>query len=176
MCRQCFDAVGWAAWRASGLKKLSGVVLAWLSVWSEVQMICIWSSWCHYHPIISCSSRNQNGLPLWCSLTQLVLEKGRPLNKCSSSSSSSSSNIDNFERINWKILCFCSHCFWLQQVKDDIYGCWSISLNWCWLALLNASCTVFMLNCIYDMYVFVRYVKVDCVRVPRIATWGPYWG
>jgi len=25
-------------------KKLSGGVLAWLSVWSEVQMICIWSS------------------------------------------------------------------------------------------------------------------------------------
>jgi len=25
-------------------KKLSGEVLAWLSVWSEVQMICIWSS------------------------------------------------------------------------------------------------------------------------------------
>jgi len=22
-------------------------MLAWLSVWSEVQMICIWSSWCH---------------------------------------------------------------------------------------------------------------------------------
>ena len=25
-------------------KKLSGEALAWLSVWSEVQMICIWSS------------------------------------------------------------------------------------------------------------------------------------
>ena len=24
-------------------KKLSGEILAWLSVWSEVQMICIWS-------------------------------------------------------------------------------------------------------------------------------------
>ena len=26
------------------VKKLSGEVLVWLSVWSEVQMICIWSS------------------------------------------------------------------------------------------------------------------------------------
>jgi len=26
------------------VKKLSGGVLAWLSVWSEVQMICVWSS------------------------------------------------------------------------------------------------------------------------------------
>jgi len=34
---QCFDAVGWAAGRASSRKKLSGEVLAWLSVWSEVQ-------------------------------------------------------------------------------------------------------------------------------------------
>jgi len=25
-------------------QKLSGEVLAWLSAWSEVQMICIWSS------------------------------------------------------------------------------------------------------------------------------------
>jgi len=36
-------------------------VLAWLAVWSEVQMICIWSSWCHCHPIISCFIKFQNG-------------------------------------------------------------------------------------------------------------------
>jgi len=36
------------------VKKLHGEVLAWLSVWSEVQMMCIYSSfWCHCHPIIS---------------------------------------------------------------------------------------------------------------------------
>ena len=35
-------------------KKLSSEVLAWLSVWSEVQ-ICIWPSWCH------CSSKIQIG-------------------------------------------------------------------------------------------------------------------
>jgi len=34
-------------------KKLSNGVLAWLSVWSMVQMICIWSSWCHCHPIVT---------------------------------------------------------------------------------------------------------------------------
>jgi len=28
--------------------------VGWLSVCSEVQMICMWSSWCHCHPIISC--------------------------------------------------------------------------------------------------------------------------
>ena len=40
-------------------------------------------------PIISCSSKIQNGLPFWCRPTQIVLEK-RPLNGCSSSSSSTS--------------------------------------------------------------------------------------
>jgi len=39
-------------------------VLAWLCVWSVVQMICIWSSWCHCHPIISCFTNTQNGLTL----------------------------------------------------------------------------------------------------------------
>jgi len=36
-CLQCFDTVDWAVGRASGLQKLSGGVLAWLYVWSEVQ-------------------------------------------------------------------------------------------------------------------------------------------
>jgi len=47
-------------------------------------MLCIWSSWCHCHPIVSCSSKIQNGLPFWCQLTQVVLEK-RSLIGCSSS-------------------------------------------------------------------------------------------
>ena len=45
-CLQCCDAVGWA----TVCKKLSGGVLAWLSVWDEVQ-ICIWPSWCHCHSL-----------------------------------------------------------------------------------------------------------------------------
>jgi len=57
------------------LKKLSDVVLAWLSVWSEVQMICIWFSWCHCHLIISCFSKIQNGLPFGCRFTQVVSSK-----------------------------------------------------------------------------------------------------
>ena len=63
------------------ISPLSDGVLAWLSLWSVVQMICIWSSWCHCHPTISCFSKMQNGLPFWCWLTQVVLEK-RPLNVC----------------------------------------------------------------------------------------------
>jgi len=67
-------------------KNLSGELLQWLSVWSEVQMMCILPSWCHCHPIISCPSKIQNGLPFWCRLTAVVLEK-KPLNRCSSSNS-----------------------------------------------------------------------------------------
>jgi len=76
-------------------KNLNSEVLVWLSVWSEVQMICIWSTWCHCHPIISCFSKIHNGLHFWCWLTQVVLEK-RSLNGCSSSSNSSkmAHNID----------------------------------------------------------------------------------
>jgi len=52
------------------------VVMYWRGyLWSEVQMICIWSRWCHCHSIISCSSKVRNGLPFWRRLTQLVLEK-----------------------------------------------------------------------------------------------------
>jgi len=70
-------------WRQEGhsaCKNLSGEVLAWLSVWSEVQMICMWSSWCHCHPIISCSSKIQNDLHFWCRLTQVSWNKGNWMN------------------------------------------------------------------------------------------------
>jgi len=42
---------------------LSDVVLAWLSVWSEVQMTYIWSSWCQCHSVIS--AKIQNGSSFW---------------------------------------------------------------------------------------------------------------
>jgi len=41
-------------------KKLSGGVLAWLSVWSEVQT-CIWPSGCHYHSLSLASVKIQIG-------------------------------------------------------------------------------------------------------------------
>ena len=60
---QCFDTVGWEAGSAySPQKNLSVEVLAWLSVWSEVLMTCIWSSWCHCHPHHLCFRKIQNGL------------------------------------------------------------------------------------------------------------------
>ena len=63
-------------------KKLSGEVLAWLSVWSEVQT-CIWPSWCHCHSLslALASVKSRLVLPFWYRLTQVVPEKG-PLNGC----------------------------------------------------------------------------------------------
>ena len=69
--------------------KLSDEVLVWLSVLSEVRMVCIWSSWCHCHPQTPSSLASLKSRMVWpfrYQLTQGVLEK-RPLNGCSSSSS-----------------------------------------------------------------------------------------
>ena len=53
-------AVLWRCWlggrkRTRPVKNFSDEVLAYLSVWSEVQMACIWFSWCHCCLIISAS-------------------------------------------------------------------------------------------------------------------------
>ena len=44
-------------------------MLTLLSVWIEVQMICIWSSWYQCHPSLSCFTKIQNDLPFWYRLT-----------------------------------------------------------------------------------------------------------
>jgi len=59
-CLKCFDVVGHQK-SMRPVKKLSDELLAWLSVWSEVQMICIWSSWCHCHHVIFCFIKIQIG-------------------------------------------------------------------------------------------------------------------
>ena len=61
-------------------KKLSGRVLEWLSVWSEVQT-CLWPSWCHCHSLSLASVKSRLVLPFWYRLTWVVPEKG-PLNGC----------------------------------------------------------------------------------------------
>jgi len=59
----------WHCWLGSRkgirpVKKLSGGVLAWLSVWSEVQT-CIWPSWCHCHSLSLASVKSRLVLPVW---------------------------------------------------------------------------------------------------------------
>ena len=64
---------------------LSNEVFVWLSVWSMVQIVCIWSSWCHYIPKPHHLLPHLNPtvvLPFWYRFTQVVLVN-RPLNGCS---------------------------------------------------------------------------------------------
>ena len=74
-------------------KKQSGGVLAWLSVWSEVQT-CIWPSWCHCYSLSLTPVKSRLVSPFWYWLTWVVPEKG-PLNGCSSSSSALPTYTDN---------------------------------------------------------------------------------
>ena len=66
--------------RHPACKKLSGGVLVWLSVWSEVQT-CIWASWCHCHSLSLASVKSRLVLPFWYWLTRVVPEK-KPINGC----------------------------------------------------------------------------------------------
>jgi len=85
MLRYAFNAfmllVGWQEGHPA-CKNLSGGVLAWLSVWSEMQT-CIWPSCCHCHSLSLASVKSRLVLPFWYRVTWVVLEKG-PLNVCSS--------------------------------------------------------------------------------------------
>jgi len=47
-------------------------VLAWLSVWSEVQT-CIWPSWCHCHSLSLALVKSRLVLPFWYRLTHFIL-------------------------------------------------------------------------------------------------------
>ena len=62
------------------VKNLSGGLLAWLSVWSEMQT-CMWPSWWHCHSLSLASVKSRLVLPFWYRLTRVVLEKG-PLIGC----------------------------------------------------------------------------------------------
>ena len=62
------------------VKKLSGGVLVWLSVWSEVQT-CIWPSGFHCHSLSLAPVKSRLVLPFWYRLTRVVPDRG-PLNGC----------------------------------------------------------------------------------------------
>jgi len=77
VCDSFFVLVGRQEGRPAS-KKLSGGVLAWLSVWREVQ-VCMWPSWCHCHSLSLAPVESGLVLPFWCRLTWVVPDKG-PLN------------------------------------------------------------------------------------------------
>jgi len=77
-------SVLWHCWLGSrkGIRpvKKNGGVLAWLSVWSEMQT-CVWPSWCYCHSLSLASVKSRLVLPFWYWLTWVVPEKGL-LNGC----------------------------------------------------------------------------------------------
>ena len=78
-----FSALTLLAGRQEGhpaCKKLSGGLVGWLSVWSEVQT-CIWPSWCHCHSLSLASVKSRLVLPFWYRLTRVVPDKW-PLSGC----------------------------------------------------------------------------------------------
>jgi len=82
-CYFAFSALTLLVGRQEGhpsCKKLSGGVLAWSSVWCEVQT-CIWSSGFHCHSLSLASVKSRLVLPFWYRLTRVVSDKG-PLNGC----------------------------------------------------------------------------------------------
>ena len=56
-CLQCCDVLVGRQEGHPACKNLSGGVLAWLSVWTEVQT-CIWPSWCHRHSLSPASVKS----------------------------------------------------------------------------------------------------------------------
>jgi len=78
----CWLDIGKSIWH---VKKLSVDMIVRLFVWSEVQVVCIWSSWCH------CIPKPHNLLPHlnpdWFYLSGTGFLEKRLLSGCSSSSS-----------------------------------------------------------------------------------------
>jgi len=56
------------------VKNMSGGMLAWLSVWGEVQ-ICIWPNWCHCHSLSLAPVNPDWFLPFWYRITRVVPDK-----------------------------------------------------------------------------------------------------
>jgi len=83
LCLFAFNAltllVGWQEGHLA-CKKLSGGVLAWLSVRCKVQT-CIWPSGFHCHSLSLAPVKSRLVLPFWYRLTWVVPDRG-PLNGC----------------------------------------------------------------------------------------------
>jgi len=94
-------------------KKLSGGVLAWFSVWSEVQT-CIWPSGFHCHSLSLAPVKSRLVSPFWCRLTWVVPDRG-PLNGC---------------------VCVFCHLFRPTSLKSSIVMCY----NTIWLTYLLTDC------------------------------------
>ena len=104
-CLQCFDAVGWAAGRASGLSKTerwgAGVVIC-LERGADLHM----AQWIPLPLTVSCFSKIQIGFTFLVPLTRVVPDKG-PLNRCVSVCVICDSVTKITVSVNLSIICMC---------------------------------------------------------------------
>ena len=114
------------------VKKLSGEVLAWLCVWIDVQMICTWSSWCHYHPHHFLIHYN----PEWFYLSRAWFYLSRA----------------SVPRLSWKRGCWPGVCYCAQvySVYDEETG-YCQGLSFLAAALLLHVCTTLVVLHIFHL-------------------------
>jgi len=126
-------------------------VLVWLSVWSEVQIVCIWSGWCQCHPKTTsslASFKSRLVLPFWYCLTQVVLEKGL-LNGCSVVISNMYCYVDS---ATWKLSAVETCCSYPLRFFGNFSNCR-------WEGTLNNSCT--FIFCCCDLLFFCWHAKLS---------------
>ena len=136
----------------------------WLSVWCEVHIVCIWSSWCHCVPEPHHFLPHLN--PDWYGLTQVVLEK-RPLNRGSSSSSIGHIKFllhycghfyEKASKWLWKIT-YCNYDWCITDAYSLICCSYIFTTNMCvWNAL-----SYFLLVILY-FFVLAPFVRCCCLE------------
>ena len=113
-------------------------MLAWLSVWSEVQT-CMWPSWCHCHSLSLAPVKSRLVLPFWYWLTRVVPEKG-PLNVCVYSDVAWKFYMSEISQMShaclwqWKLcdclfLQICIRMAYNELILSHLYRCWRYHLH-----------------------------------------------
>jgi len=128
-----------------------------------MQMVCIWSSWCHCHPVISCCIRIQNGLPFWYPLTKVVLESS-PLYECCFLENTATGLMANYSVFVWQSLPFSCEARLVLIVSETASVCMLLAL--CWLE-------VFYIIALYKSkfaYLFADDCRMLMSEVPNVDT------
>ena len=140
-------------------KRLSGVVLAWLSVWRKVQT-CIWPSWCHCHSLSVASVKSKLALSFWYQLIRIVPDKGL-LNGCV------------FVLLYWPVI-YASSFWWkpiflllitLPLLDDKNFVSHYPVTHW-------KSGTIFTCMCIVHFTIYVMYVYCISLQCFDAVGWA----
>ena len=145
------------------VKKVSGGVLAWLSVWSEVQT-CIFPSWCHCHSLSLASVKFRLVLPFWYWLTWVVPEKG-PLDVCVC--------VRNYYQGHWAILIHISFvlCYSGRKSLSE-----NVSTKLCCLDILTIFTTAQHHPCVWLHWLPpLRILRYVYIRLSNITASLKFW-